>query len=324
MQHSIRRGTIGLVVVALIMPLLAACGGQSEAQLQSGDLTGNITVSGANALYPLMVQWSQEFQKLHPGVKFDVSAGGAGKGMTDVLSGVSDIGMVSRSITAQEESNGAYWVPVVTDSVFPAINTQNPALKDLLARGMSHDVLVKIFLTGEIKTWGEVIGRPEVKDEIHVYTRSDSSGAADAWASYLGKKQDALKGIGVNGDPGMLEALGKDPLGIGYSNLAYAFDAASGKPQPGLTLLPVDANNNTQADAEEVLDTRAKAIEAVANGKYPSPPVRPDSLVTKGKASGLAQAFLLWVLTDGQKFVDSAGLVPLPSDQLISSLAKVK
>jgi len=62
----------------------------------------------------------------------------------------------------------------------------------------------------------------------------------------------------------------------------------------------------------------------VANGKYPSPPVRPDNLVTKGKASGLAQAFLLWVLTDGQKFVDSAGLVPLPSDQLTSSLAKVK
>ena len=323
MRRPYRRRVVGVIGLIFVVPLLAACG-QPAAQPQGGDLQGTLTVSGANALYPLMVQWSQEFKKIHPNVNFDVAAGGAGKGMTDVLSGVSDIGMVSRSITPQEEGNGAYWVPVVKDSVFPVINAQNPVLKDLLAHGVSHDVFVKIFLTGEIKTWGEVVGRPEVKDEVHIYTRSDSSGAADAWAGYLGKKQDALKGIGVNGDPGMLDTLVKDPLGIGYSNLAYAYEAATGKPFNGLTILPVDANNNGQTDAEELLDTRAKAIVAVANNKYPAPPIRPDNLVTRGKPSGLAQAFLLWVLTDGQKYVDSAGLVPLPPDQLNSSMAKVQ
>ena len=52
MQQIIRRGLIVVIVMALTVPLLAACGGQPAAQLQGGDLTGNITVSGANALYP--------------------------------------------------------------------------------------------------------------------------------------------------------------------------------------------------------------------------------------------------------------------------------
>ena len=33
----------------------------------------------------MMVRWGEEFQKLHPKVQFDISAGGAGKGMADAL-----------------------------------------------------------------------------------------------------------------------------------------------------------------------------------------------------------------------------------------------
>jgi hypothetical protein len=63
---------------------------------------GTINVSGAFALYPLMVKWADEYQKLHPKVKITVSAGGAGKGMTDALSGLVDIGRVSRDIAPEE------------------------------------------------------------------------------------------------------------------------------------------------------------------------------------------------------------------------------
>ncbi len=93
------------------------------------------------------------------------------------------------SIKPEEEQQGAYWVSVVKDAVFPAINAKNPVLNDLLSKGVTHDQFVDIFITGKIKTWGELVGRPEIKDEIHVYTRSDSAGAADAWAKY--PRQDA-------------------------------------------------------------------------------------------------------------------------------------
>ena len=42
-------------------------------------------MSGAFALYPLANKWAEEFQKIHPDVRFNISAGGAGKGMADAL-----------------------------------------------------------------------------------------------------------------------------------------------------------------------------------------------------------------------------------------------
>ena len=61
-------------------------------------LSGQISISGAFALYPMTVKWAEEFRKIHPGVRIDISAGGAGKGIADALSGMVEIGMVSREI----------------------------------------------------------------------------------------------------------------------------------------------------------------------------------------------------------------------------------
>ncbi len=312
-----------VIVVGLIAASMAGCASPSSTTAE-GDLSGTITVSGAFALYPLMVQWGDEFSKLHPGVKFDISAGGAGKGMTDALSGQADIGMVSRDIKADEEQQGAYWVSVTKDAVFGIVNAKNPIWQDLQGKGVSREMLIDIYITGKIKTWGEVVGKPEIKDEIHVYTRSDSAGAADAWAKYLGKAQEDLQGIGVFGDPGITDAVAKDPLGIGYNNLGYAYDAKSGQPIAGIAALPLDVNGDGQIDNNETITTKAQAIAAVAAGHYPSPPARVLNLVTKGKPAGLVQSFIVWTVTDGQQYVDSAGYIALPKATLDESLQKLK
>ena len=329
-MHKFTLALFSILVAASIM--LTACGSSTPAAdtvstngAATDNLNGNITISGAFALYPMMTLWADEFQKLHPKVTFDISAGGAGKGMTDALSGAVDVGMVSRSITPEEEAKGAYWVPVVKDAVFPVVSAKNPVINDLLANGVSNDAFIKIFITGEYKTWGDVIGKSEITDEIHVYTRSDSAGAADAWAKFLGnKKQADLQGVGVNGDPGLLEAVIKDPLGIGYNNLGYVFDNVSGQPVTDAVIVPIDANNDGQANAEEIIKTSTQAMDEVASGKYPSPPARDLNVVTKGKPSGVTLAFIQWILTDGQKLVGQAGFVQLPAEKLAASLAKVK
>ncbi len=308
-----------------ILALLATACGQAAAPSQGGGkLEGTITISGAFALYPIMVRWGEEFKKLHPDVKFDISAGGAGKGMSDALAGAVDIGMVSREIYPEEEQKGAFWVPVTRDAVFVAVNQKNPVWEDLRRKGVTQDTFVGIYINGNITTWGQVVGRPEVTDPIHVFTRSDACGAADAWAKYLGnKKQENLKGVAVYGDPGLLDAVVKDPLGIGYNNLNYVFDAATGQPVAGVVIVPIDADGNRQADPGETYATKKEAMDAVATGRYPSPPARDLNLVTKGKPTGLTKAFIAWILADGQKYVDEVGYIALVKSKLDAASKKL-
>lgn len=284
-----------------------------------------IRMSGAFALYPLAVIWADEYTRLHPNVRIDISAGGAGKGMTDVLGGFVDIGMISRDINSAEEVKGAYAIAVTKDAVVPIINENNPVYDDIVKKGINQTTFEKIYIDGTVTTWGEVVGRPEIKDKIHIYTRSDASGAADTWAKYAGNKpQDSLKGVGVNADPGLLTAVKNDPLGMGYSNFNYAFDRKTGQPIPGLYAVSFDVNNNGVVDPVEDIDTKAKTVDAIKAGTFPHPPARVEYFVTKGKPDGATADFISWVLTDGQKYVDAAGYVELPENTLDSELEKVK
>ena len=297
----------------------------TEAAPTAEPLSGTISISGAFALYPMMTVWAEEFTKLHPDVQFDVQGGGAGKGMTDTIAGAVDIGMISRSIKPEEESQGIFWVSVTKDAVFPIISKENPVSADIIAKGISQEIFNKIFITGEIKTWGEVIGKPEITDEIHVYTRSDACGAGEMWAKFSGGKvQDDIQGIGINGEPALVDTVIKDPLGIGYSNLNSVFDMTSGNLVDGTIVPPVDINKNGQADTDEYYQTKDEAVNAVASEKYPSPPVRFENLATKGKPTVLVLAFIQWILTDGQQFLGQAGYVPLTPEQQAESLQKIQ
>ena len=309
-------------LLVMLSPLLSACTTGAAGPVAGQETT--ISVSGAFALYPMMITWAEEYQKLHPEVRIDVSAGGAGKGMSDVLGGAVDIGMISREVTPEETSKGAYALPVVKDAVFATVSSQNPALPALLEKGINAEILKGIYITGEITTWDQVTGSSGKGVELHIYTRSDSSGAAEIWAKFLGKRQEDLLGIGVFGDPGILDAVIKDPQGLAYNNLNYAYDIDSGLPVTGAAVVPIDVNGNGLIDLDEELDTKQRAINAVASGRYPSPPARDLNLVTKGKPSGAIGEFLTWVLEDGQSFVEQAGYIPLIPEQISEGLSKLR
>lgn len=329
-----KKQTFTLLSVFLALAVaLSACGTAAPTESTipteeagtSSSLSGNLSISGAFALYPMMTVWAEEFSKIHPEVTFDVQGGGAGKGMTDTIAGAVDIGMISRSIKEEESAQGIFWVSVTKDAVFPIINSENPVAQQILEKGISQEVFNKIYITGEITTWGEVVGDPSNTDLINVFTRSDSSGAAEQWAKYSGgEAQEDLLGIGVNGEPAMLDTILKDPFGIGFGNLNSIFDLSGGNLVPGIVIPPLDINENGVADAEEIYTVKEDAFGAVANGTYPSPPARFENLATLGKPEGLELAFITWILTDGQEYLEAAGFVKLTPEQQAESLEKLK
>lgn len=313
-------------VIGYTLLVALLIGFSTNVKAQKKELKGQISLSGAFALYPLAVKWAEEFKKLHPGVKIDISGGGAGKGITDALSKVVDLGMVSREIHPEELKKGAFAISVAKDAVVPTINAKNPKIKELLASGITQNEAIRVYVTGEYKTWGHVLGTSS-NIPIHLFNRSDACGAGETWAKYLGnKKQDDLLGTAVFGDPGVASAVQKDPLGFGYNNIAYAYDLKTKKPNPGILVLPIDVNNNGKIDAaENFYGTSTQLVNAIAQGKYPSPPARDLYLVSKGKPTNpVTIAFLKFILTEGQKYNVPNGFISIPKEKLNAGLAKLK
>jgi len=288
--------------------------------------SGQISISGAFALYPMVVKWADEYKKINPRVRFDISAGGAGKGISDALNGMVEIGMVSREIYPEEMKKGAFPIAVTKDAVVAVVNELNPSINEIMTKGLKKDAGNNIWITGKYTTWAQAFGVKSASP-LHIYTRSDACGAAEMWAKFFGKKQEDLLGVGVFGDPGLAQAVRRDPLGIGYNNIGYAYDATTKKLIKGLKVVPVDLNNNGKIDSDEnFYDSMNDIIGAIASGKYPSPPARELYFVMKGnpKNNKVLTEFIRWVLSDGQKFVNEAGYIILPEERIKSEKTKLQ
>jgi phosphate transport system substrate-binding protein len=305
----------------LFLLFLNACNNQKKADNNSAEkIEGKITLSGAFALYPLANVWAEEFRKEYPDVKFNISAGGAGKGMADVLAGASDLALYSKDISPVEVEKGAYGFAVTKDAVIPTISSQNPVIDQIKKEGLTRETLASYFLEDGKKVW------KNTKNEVNVYTRSDASGAAEVWVKYLGgKAQEELKGIAVFGDPGLAEAVKNDAKGIGFNNVIYVYDLNSGEKYPGVDVAPIDINGNGTIDPEEdFYHNLGEITKAIADGRYPSPPARELFLVSRGKPQSIVvKTFLNWVLTKGQAFVVPNGYILLENAKIATEIKKL-
>ena len=318
------------LVIALISVIMAtgACRSSQRGKPSGSDpegIKGNISISGAFALYPLTVKWADEFRRLHPGVSIDISAGGAGKGMADVLSGMVDMAMFSREVSPEETNKGAWKVAVAKDAVFATVNEKSPAIKELMGKGLTRDQFEYLFTLDMTGKWNDFEGISCI-EKINVYTRSDACGAAAIWADFFNKSQEELKGVGVFGDPGMADAVKKDPYGVGYNNLVYVFDSRTKKVVDGLAIIPLDLNGNRKIDPEEdFYSSMDSAMAAIREGKYPSPPSRNLYLITRGNSTNpLVTSFLEYILEEGQVIIPEAGYVQLDRLTLENEKMKLK
>ena len=319
---------LGFILCFLLSGLLIfpSCDQGNHTGSAKDSLRGKITISGAFALYPMTVKWAEEFHKLHPGVTINISAGGAGKGMADALSHMSDLGMFSKEISPEEQAKGAWWIAVAKDAVIPTVNAGNPVLPLLKVRGMSRRQFYEIFITETLKTWGKAVGNSNPM-AIQAFTRSDACGAADMWARFLnGKTQEDLLGLGLNGDPGVADAVRRNIEAIGYNNLNFVYDIQTRKKYPGLDVVPIDLNDNGLIDPDEnFYNSIDEVMKAINDGRYPSPPARDLYLVSGGKPTDkLIITFLQWVLEEGQQYVNESGYVSLTKEKLESEKLKLK
>lgn len=305
-----------ILIISCLFFIVTSCNNKKQSY--------KIQISGAFALYPIVVKWANEFKILYPNVSFDISGSGAGKGMTDVLAGVVDIGMVSREISLHEIKNGAFSIAVGRDAVVPVVNIYNPDLKDILSIGLRKEIAQQLW-NEKLKTWGSVLGTSS-KTPVHVFTRSDACGAAETWAAWFNSMQENLNAVAIFGDPGIASAVQKDKVGVGYNNISYVYNMKTKRPYEGLVVFPLDINGNGKIDPEEnFYQTVDSLIAAINDGRYPSPPARNLYLVTRGKPiNPILILFLKYVLSEGQKYLAETGYIGLSQEKLNQELARIR
>ncbi len=108
-------------------------------------------------------------------MRFDVSAGGAGKGLTNALAGAADIAMFSRALTPVEARKGVFLFAVAKDAVLPTFSSKNPLSELIKRKGLTQTQLKEIYFSGKNITWGSMVDTTD-NHIISVYTRSDAAG----------------------------------------------------------------------------------------------------------------------------------------------------
>jgi phosphate transport system substrate-binding protein len=321
--------TIILLVFLMILPCCKSGNNdknkdniQSEPQ---SEVTGEFSISGGDALYPLVHKWTDDFVKIHPHVKIILEAVGTGQGIADLKAKKSQLAMISRPLTDEEMADSIWTISVAKAGVAPIINQKNPYFKRILERGINPQKLIRLYTGNEPVTWGELLDTLS-KEKVIIYTRDAESGAAVIWADFLWKESTDLKGIKTTGDKDMIKNIQGNPLAIGYCNFSYAFDSVTGERTKDIQVLPIDLDFDPSIDKKEIPFANIhKAHRALWLGYYPKNLTRELTFGSIGKPSDPAiLAFLKYALTAGQASVGSSGFCELNDIYVRNSLDKLK
>jgi phosphate transport system substrate-binding protein len=250
-----------------------------------------ITMKGSDTMVPLGQRWAEVYMKEHPNVAIQVTGGGSGTGIAALINGTTQICESSRPITDDEKAKikqqrnaDAVEIPVALDALAIYVNKQNPISK------LDMDQARRIF-QGEVTNWKD-IGGPN--SNIVLYGRENSSGTYVFFKEHVLKNADfAERYQAMSGTAAVINALTKDPNGIGYGGIGYATDVRT-------VLVAADSKS-------EAIEPN---MENALSGKYPLS--RQLFWYTAGAPTGAVKDLLDWVLgPEGQKLVLEVGYYPL-------------
>ncbi len=262
---------------------------------------GSVTIKGSDTLVRLGQRWAEEYMKHNPDVVIQVSGGGSGTGIAALLNGTTDICEASRDMKSKEyklaEQKGItpYRVSVALDGIAVFLHQDNPVTELTLAQ-------LKGMYTGAITNWKEV-GGPDAR--IILYGRENNSGTYAFFKKKVLEKEDYSDYTQTRpGTAAVVNAVSKDPKGIGYGGLAWA---------KRVKFAGVKASDKTEA----VLPT----VETVSNGTYPI--ARELYWFFNGQPTGEVKKLVNWALSEqGQKVAEDIDYVPLSKDGALANMVE--
>jgi phosphate transport system substrate-binding protein len=342
-----------------------AGGGNQTAASNSngGSKTVKLDETGSSLLYPLFNgQWIPAYQSAHPNVKLSAAATGSGKGISDAIAGLVQIGGSDAYLAdAQMKQNSSMLnIPLAVSAQQVMYNL--PGLGKNKHLRLDGDVLAKIYM-GQITYWDDAkikalnpgVSLPHQK--IVVVRRSDSSGDTFLFTQYLSDNNATWKSkygfgtdvswpavsgeIGAKGNDGIVTALQKNKYSISYVGISWMDQAskdglgyAALKNKDGKFVLPTADTIRAAADemaGKVPADERISLIDAPGANSYPI--INFEYAIVNAHQSDQATAdalkkFLQWAIDpkggNDSKYLSAVHFQPLPQALEPKSEAQIK
>ncbi len=308
-------------------------------------------LQGAGATFPapLYQRWIAEYTKGNPNIQINYQGVGSGAGIKQftqnlVSFGASDAAMKDDEIAAVKQ--GVVLIPATAGSIVLAYN-----LPGVTSLKLSREAYVGIFL-GKITAWNDPAiaktneGVKLPSTGITVCTRSDGSGTNFVFTKHLSAISPEFKdavgegtsvtwptGVAGKGNDGVTALIKQAPGAIGYVEYGYAVH----------NKLPFAALQNKAGEFVTANTASGEATLATTQfppnllRAWPSDPDAKDAYpiatftwlllyknYTNAQVGDEVKKFVTFGLTDGQKFSEDLGYIPVPKEVADKALDALK
>lgn len=289
------------------------------AYAKTSGVAGNLNSIGSDTLNNLMALWAEGFKGVYPNVNIQVEGKGSATAPPALIEGTAQLGPMSREMKGDEadrfEKKYGYKpteVRVAVDSLAVFVHKDNPIA------GLSLPQVDAIFSSSlkaggkSIAKWGELgLTGAWASRPISLYGRNSASGTYGYFKEHALQKGDFKPTVKEQpGSSSVVQGVGSDLAGIGYSGIGY-----------------------------KTSEVRAVPLAAKAGGKFTEPnyenclsgdyPMARFLLIYVNKKPGqpldkLTAEFLRFVVSkEGQQVVVKDGYFPLPAELAEEELKKL-
>lgn len=271
--------------------------------------THQISLVSSPELSDLANSWAEEYGKLNPGVHILVSNGNSQP------AGPDQICLATNDFSAT--GNDQVWkMTVGRDATIVVFNANNPLLKEISAQGIAPDELAALIADPAKRNWKNIIDKG-ADAPIHCFS-IDSEKVKENLAAFALTETVSIGCTDFTMSSEIISAVKKDIYAIGFCRLNDVRDAQTNELTQGIRLLPIDKNGNGRLDSfENIYSNIASFTRGIWIGKYPRALCGNIYAVSASKPTDESTvAFLSWIITEGQKYLNSNGYSDLTSAEI--------
>ncbi|HOB89043.1 MAG: phosphate ABC transporter substrate-binding protein [Bacillota bacterium] len=271
--------TLGIVVFFIVFAVAHSLRAPSDSRKDHP--SSSITVAGSTSVQPFAELLADEYMDEAENMIINVQGGGSSAGARSALSGVAEIGMLSRKLQGDEKA----LIPttIAYDAIAVVVHPSNPC-QDL---GIEE---IRDIFAGNATDWSEVQGEAR---KIHPVAREEGSGTRGAFDEIIMGEVEVSPGAIVQDSNGAVrEIVAGDPSAIGYISLGLV-------------------DKRVKAIAVQGV---FPSIDTVADNTYKL--VRPMILATRENPVKEADSFISFCLSEkAQSMLAQEGLIPVAAVQ---------